>query len=127
MKDLLIHSHEKSLHKNRSRISTQVPYMDNPDQKLDVLLNVAGNVLLVQGYLMEFEKMIQLSKDAKRIKRQYIKIMNYINAELHEDYREYYSERAQTLYAEYMRSSKKRNFGGIHILHRYIPQRKSIY
>ena len=127
MKDLLIHSHEKSLHKNRSRISTQVPYMDNSDQKLDVLLNVAGNVLLVQGYLMEFEKMIQLSKDAKRIKRQYIKIMNYINAELHEDYREYYTERAQTLYAEYMRSSKIRNFGGIHILHRYIPQRKSIY
>ena len=127
MKDLLIHSHGKSLHSNRSSISKTVPHIDNPDQKLDVLLNVAGNVLLVQGYLMEFEKMIQLSKDAKRIKRQYIKIMNYINAELHEDYREYYSERAQNLYAEYMKSSENRNFGGIHILHTYIPQRKPIH
>jgi hypothetical protein len=127
MKELLIHSHEKSLDDTHSGINTPVSYTDPSDQKLDVLLNVAGNVLLVQGYLAEFEKMIELSKEAKRIKKQYIKIMNYINAELHEDYREHYSQRAQTIYADYMRSSEKRNLGGIHIFHRYIPQRRSIH
>lgn len=127
MKKLLIHSHEKSFRNNQCGVNTQIHYSDNPDHKLDVLLNVAGNVLFVQSLLAEFKKMIQLSKEAKKIKKQYIKIMNYINAELHIDYREYYSQRAQTMYAEYMRSSENGNFGGIHILHRYIPQRKPIH
>lgn len=124
---MLIHSHEKSFRNNQSEVNKQIHYLDNLDQKLDVLLSVAGNVLFVQNLLVEFKKMIQLSKEAKKIKKQYIKIMNYINVELHIDYQEYYSQRTQTIYAEYMRSSENGNFGGIHILHRYIPQRKPIH
>ena len=127
MKKLLIHSHSKSLHNSGIGVDTKVQYTENPEQKLDVLLDVASNVHLIQSYLADFEKMIRLSKEAKTIKKQYIKIMNYINAELHEDYRQYYSNRAQTMYAEYMKSSENGNFGGIHIFHRYMPQRKSIH
>ena len=122
---MVIHSHGKSLHK--SSITNHTQYTENPDQKLDLLLNVAGNVFMIQSYLSDFEKMIRLSAEAKIIKKQYIKIMNFINAELHEDYRQYYKKKAQTIYAEYMKSSEKGHFGGIHIIHRYIPQQKSIH
>ncbi len=127
MKNLLIHSHEKSARNNQNGVNMQIHYADNLDDKLDFLLNVAGNVLFVQNLIAEFKKMIQFSQEAKKIKKQYIRIMNYINAELHIDYRKYYSQQAQTMYAEYMRSSENGNFGGIHILHRYIPQRKPIH
>ena len=123
----MIHSHGKSLHNNGITASSKVQYTENPEQKLDVLLDVAGNVLLIQSYLADFEKMIRLSKEAKKIKKQYIKIMNYINAELHEDYRQYYTNKAKTIYAGYMRSAENGNFGGIHIFRRYMPQRKTIH
>ena len=121
----MIHSHGKSLHKNE--ICTNVQYTENPEQKLDLLLNVAGNVFMIQSYLSDFEKMIRFSAEARIIKKQYIKIMNYINAELHEDYRQYYSEKAKTRYAEYMRTSENGHFGGIHVIHRFIPQQKSVH
>ena len=126
MKKLLIHSHEKSLHKADSLVNTTEKYTDNPNHKLDILLDVAGNVLIAQKYLVEFERMVHLTTGAKKIKKQYIKVMNYISAELHEDYREYFINRVQTIYSGYMKSSENEDLGGAHIIHKYIPNQEPI-
>ena len=126
MKKLLIHSHEKSLNKEDSLVNTTEKYTDNPNHKLDILLDVAGNVLIAQKYLVEFERMVHLTTGAKKIKKQYIKVMNYISAELHEDYREYFINRVQTIYSGYMKSSENEDLGGAHIIHKYIPNQEPI-
>ena len=126
MKKLIIHSHEKSLNQEDSLLKTTEKYTDNPNQKLDILLDVAGNVLIAQKYLVEFERMVQLTTGPKKIKKQYIKVMNYINTELHEDYREYFINRVQTIYSGFMKSSENEELSGMHIIHKYIPNQEPI-
>ena len=126
MKKLIIHSHEKSLNKEDNLVKTTEKYTDNPNHKLDILLDVAGNVLLAQKHLVEFERMVHLTTGTKKIKKQYIKVMNYINAELHEDYREYFINRVQTIYSGYMKSTDNEDLSGTHIIHKYIPNQEPI-